>query len=73
MALQEAAVVVDMENIANNEAMTEQNHHLQIEKKLNSSQKLRRYDSLEMESRRFTTSHARASKVRSIIFYLLSR
>ncbi|XP_061369386.1 potassium transporter 5-like [Gastrolobium bilobum] len=57
----EEAVVVEMENIANNEGI-EQNHQLQVSEhpSLKVKQKLRRYDSLEMESRRF--SHACASK-----------
>lgn len=60
MALEEGATVVDMENAVNNEGIMEQNQQQQ-KKNVSGQPKLGRYDSLEMESRRFTTFHTHAS------------
>lgn len=70
----EDAVVVDVEKTENNEGMEHNNHQQQVSdnpglmgKKL-SLQKLKRYDSLEMESRRFRSSHTHASKVSATLY-----
>lgn len=60
MALEEEAVVVNMESIQQNHVSDHPRVLIQEKKQL-SLQKYRRNDSLEMESR--TISHARHSKV----------
>jgi len=67
MALEEEAVIVNMESIQQNHVSDHPRVLIQEKKQL-SLQKYRRNDSLEMESR--TISHARHSKVRANYNYV---